>query len=89
MFVDKRFAEVIKSKSRLYKKAANLGCKAASADMQRLGYIKAEHENATPDSVKIDNGAMQVIEALPLPESTKRRLAAPFRKHAQEVLDSL
>ena len=74
---------------RLYKKAANLGCKAASANMQRLGYIKAEHENATPDSVKIDHGAMQVIEALPLPESTRRRLAAPFRRHAQEILDSL
>ncbi len=74
---------------RLYKKAANLGCKAASANMQRLGYIKAEHETATPNSVKVDNGAMHVIESLPLPHSTKRWLSAPFRKHAKEVLDSL
>lgn len=74
---------------RLYKKAANLGCKSASANMQRLGYMKSGHENATPDSVKVDNAAMQVIEALPLPENVRRRLSTPFRNHARTVLESL
>lgn len=74
---------------RLYKKAANLGSKAASANMQRLGYRKAGHEFTTPDSVRVDNAAMQVIEALPLPQNTRSKLTAPFRNHAREIMNSL
>ena len=74
---------------RLYKKAANLGCKQASANMQRLGYMKAGHESITPESVRIDNAAMQVIEALPLPAKTRHRMTDPFRRHAREILSPL
>ena len=74
---------------KLYKKAANLGCKQASANMQRLGYMKAGHEISTPDAVRVDNAAMQVIEALPLPENTRRNMTEPFRRHAGEILKPL
>lgn len=74
---------------RLYKKAATLGSKEASANMQRLGFMQAGHELITPDSVRIDHATMQVIEALPLPYNTKRRLTAPFKKHAREIINSL
>lgn len=73
---------------RLYKKAAQLGCKAASANMQRLSYIQEGYGSDTPESVRIDNAAMQVIEALPLPATTRQKLSAPFKDHAQKVLDS-
>ena len=73
---------------RLYKKAAQLGCKAASANMQRLSYIQEGYGSDTPESVRIDNASMQVIEALPLPETTRQKLSAPFREHAQKMLDS-
>ncbi len=73
---------------RLYKKAAQLGCKAASANMQRLSYIQEGYGSGTPESVRIDNAAMQVIEALPLPATTRQKLSAPFKAHAQKVLDN-
>lgn len=74
---------------RLYKKAANLGCKEASANMQRLGYQKSGHELPTPDSVRIDNAAMQVIEALPLPQKMRRAMTEPLRRHSREILKPL
>ena len=69
---------------RLYKKAANLGNKEASANMQRLAYIQAERGSDTADSVRVDNAAMQVIESLPLPDYMRKNLSEPFRKHAEE-----
>lgn len=74
---------------RLYRKAANLGCKEASANMQRLGYMQAGHEDITPNTVRVDNAAMQVIEALPLPANARRLLTRPFREHADEILTPL
>ena len=69
---------------RLYKKAADLGNKEASANMQRLAYIQAERGSDTADSVRVDNAAMQVIESLPLPDHMRKNLSAPFRRHADE-----
>ena len=74
---------------RLYKKAAQLGNKAASANMQRLGYVQAGHENGTPDGVRIDRAVMQVIEALPLPQHLRSKMAAPVRRHEKQQLESL
>lgn len=68
---------------RLYKKAADLGNKEASANMQRLAYIQAERGSDTADSVRVDNAAMQVIESLPLPDHMRKNLSAPFRRHAE------
>lgn len=68
---------------RLYKKAADLGNKEASANMQRLAYVQAERGSDTADSVRVDNAAMQVIESLPLPDHMRKNLSAPFRRHAE------
>lgn len=69
----------------LYKKAADLGNKEASANMQRLAYIKAELETGTPHALRVDYAAMRVIEALPLPRSIRDRLTAPLRLHAEKL----
>ena len=63
----------------LYKKAADLGNKEASANMQRLAYIKAELETATTHTQRINNAAMRVIEALPISPNAKDRLTIPFK----------
>ena len=65
------------------------GNKAASANMQRLGYVQAGHENGVPDSVRVDRAVLQVIEALPLPRHIRRKMAAPVRQHEKAQLDSL
>ncbi len=70
----------------LYRKAADLGNKEASANMQRLAYIKAEIETGTPHALRIDYAAMRVIEALPIPVNIRRRLTAPLRVHAEKLL---
>lgn len=62
----------------LYKKAADLGNKEASANMQRLAYIKAELETSTTHTQRINNAAMRVIEALPISDNAKNRLTRPF-----------
>lgn len=69
---------------RLYKKAAQLGNKDASANMQRLAYIQAERGSDTPYGVRVDNAAMQVIESLPLPAHMRSVLSAPFKQHAEQ-----
>ncbi|MBQ3524956.1 MAG: sel1 repeat family protein [Akkermansia sp.] len=69
---------------RLYKKAAQLGNKDASANMQRLAYIQAERGSDTPYGVRVDNAAMQVIESLPLPAHMRSALSAPFKQHAEQ-----
>lgn len=74
---------------RLYKKAANLGSKAASANMQRLGYVQAGHEFNTPDSVRIDRASMHVLKSMPLPTRLKERLISPIRQHEQNTLQGL
>ncbi len=70
----------------LYKKAADLGNKEASANMQRLAYIKAELEIGTPHAVRVDYGVLTVIKALPLTARLKTWLSAPFRRHAEKLM---
>lgn len=69
----------------LYKKAADLGNKEASANMQRLAYIKAELETGTPHALRVDYAAMRVIEVLPIPSRIRRHLTAPLRAHAEKL----
>lgn len=73
----------------LYKKAAALGNKDASANLQRLAYIKAERETGTPHSLRIDHAALQVIESLPISPRARRWFSAPFRAHAAKIRKSL
>lgn len=68
----------------LYKKAAALGNKEASANMQRLAYRKAEEEERTPASNKISNGALRVLQAMPLSPSARARFSAPFLPEERE-----
>lgn len=63
---------------RLYKKAASLGNKDASANMQRLAYLKAEEGDGTPSIQKINRAALKVIRAMPLSESARQRFSFPF-----------
>ncbi len=69
----------------LYKKAADLGNKEASANMQRLAFIKAEIETGTPDALRVDYATMRVIEALPLSQRIRNLLSAPLRAHAEKL----
>ncbi len=73
----------------LYKKAADLGNREASANMQRLAYIRAELETGTPHDRRVNHAATRVIETLPVSPRVKRWLTAPFRareRRAQERL---
>lgn len=73
----------------LYKKAAALGNKEASANVQRLAYIRAELEVGTPHSLRIIHATQQLIEALPISQANKKRLSAPLRKQAAKISSDL
>ena len=73
----------------LYKKAADLGNKEASANMQRLAYIKAEIETGTPQALRVNHATMQVIERLPISKRIKELLVAPLKKHSEQIRRSL
>jgi TPR repeat protein len=73
----------------LYKKAADLGNKEASANMQRLAYIKAEIETGTPQALRVNHATMQVIERLPISRRIKELLVAPLKKHSEQIRRSL
>ncbi len=63
----------------LYRKAANLGNKEASANMQRLAFkegIRASLKSTTPYNTRIDNASLRIIQALPVAEETRERLRA-------------
>ena len=62
---------------RLYRKAANLGNREASANMQRLSFkegIRAQHISSTPNETRIDNATLRIIRALPISEYAQDRL---------------
>lgn len=65
---------------RLYKRAAELGSKEASANMQRLAF-KTNLETAirtTSASSRISNAFLRLIDKLPISQHRKTRLSAPF-----------
>ena len=62
---------------RLYRKAANLGNREASANMQRLAFkegIRANNLSSTPASQRIDNATRHLLRALPVTEESRQRL---------------
>lgn len=62
---------------RLYRKAAELGNKEASANMQRLAFkegIRASNRSQTPYRTRIDNATQHIIRALPVAPETQERL---------------
>ena len=64
---------------KMYRKAAALGNKEASANMQRLAYKegrKAGKKKKNPPLVRIHNAAKHIIAALPFTERTRARIRA-------------
>lgn len=64
---------------KLYRKAASLGNKEASANMQRLAYKegrKADRKQKNPPLVRIHHAAEHIIAALPFTERTRSRIKA-------------
>lgn len=64
---------------RLYRKAANLGNKEASANMQRLAFkegIRASNSSRTPYSKRVDNATRHLIRALPVTDRTREILSS-------------
>ena len=63
----------------LYRKAAELGNRDASANMQRLAFkvgIQANKKEERPAAVRIHSAALRVIQALPLSPYTRERIRA-------------
>lgn len=62
---------------RLYRKAADLGNKEASANMQRLAFkegIRASNTSRTPYGRRVDNATRHLIRALPVDDRTRELL---------------
>lgn len=72
---------------RLYRQAAAAGSREASVNMQRLGSKTGEEAGgqAVPYSQRIDNAALRVLSALPLPEHLRELLASRFRYEEKSV----
>ncbi len=72
---------------RLYKRAADLGSKEASANWQRLAYksgLRSDAPAETSMGERIDNAKLRVIEALPVSPATRQKLSAPLRLRAAQ-----
>ena len=70
---------------RLYKQAAALGCKDASANMQRLAYKKdSEQRHSTPWPQRVAHASLRVVQALPLSPFLRQWLELPFRHMAED-----
>ncbi len=72
---------------RLYKRAADLGSKEASANWQRLAYKSGLRSDAPAETTmgeRLDNAKLRVIEALPVSPATRQKLSAPIRRRAAQ-----
>ncbi len=72
---------------RLYKRAADLGSKEASANWQRLAYksgLRSDAPAETSMGERLDNAKLRVIEALPVSSATRQKLSAPLRLRAAQ-----
>ncbi len=76
---------------RFYRKAAAMGDKNASANWQRLAYkagIKADTPEGSTYSQRVDRALVRVIHTLPIAESRKEELSAPFRAPVHQEADT-
>lgn len=70
---------------RLYKQAADLGSKDASANMQRLNYkTDKEHRPSTTWKQRFGSAAVRVLNAMPMDEALRLWLESPLRLLAAE-----
>lgn len=70
---------------RLYRQAAALGCKDASANMQRLAYkTESEQREVVTWSQRVGRASLRVVQALPVFSLLRQWLEAPFRRMAVE-----
>ena len=66
---------------RLYRQAAELGCKDASANMQRLAYkTDAPQRPATTWRQRVGSAALRVVQAMPLDPALRQWIEGPFRR---------
>ncbi len=71
---------------RLYKQAADLGSKDASANWQRLAYksgLRSDAPEERSPRERLDNAKQRVIDALPLSPVLRARLSAPLRNNGK------
>lgn len=70
---------------RLYKQAAALGCKDASANMQRLAYkTDREHRETASWQQRVARATLRVVHALPVSPQVQQWLELPFRQMASD-----
>lgn len=70
---------------RLYKRAADLGYKDASANLQRLAYkTDSAQRHATTWSQRVGHAGLRVVQALPLSPIARRWVEEPFRRLSDE-----
>lgn len=68
---------------RLYKQAAALGCKDASANMQRLAYKTDSEQRETASwAQRVGRASLRVVQALPVSPMLQQWLELPFRQMA-------
>ena len=66
---------------RLYRRAAELGCKEASANLQRLAYKTDKQQlPVTSWQQRVGRASLRMIKALPLDDAVQRWLGMPFRR---------
>lgn len=72
---------------RLYRRAADLGSKEASVNMQRLAFKTNVETDVTTTtaSQRVANAVRRVISVLPVSEDTRRRFSAPFLPQNNEI----
>lgn len=70
---------------RLYRQAADLGCKDASANLQRLAYkTDAFQRRVTTWRQRVGSAALRVMQAMPLEPKLRLWMETPFRRLATE-----
>lgn len=70
---------------RLYKQAAALGCKDASANMQRLAYkTDSEQRESATWQQRVGRATLRVVQALPVSPILQQWLEQPFRHMAAD-----
>lgn len=70
---------------RLYRQAAELGCKDASSNMQRLAYKRdIPQRPSTPWRQRVAGAALRVVQVLPLDPALRQWLETPFRQWIAE-----
>lgn len=70
---------------RLYKRAADLGCKDASANMQRLAYkTDSDQRHSATWQQRVGHAGLRVVQAMPLSPILRQWIELPFQRLSTE-----